>query len=107
MIVGFGGILFVFEINLVLNAAGPEALKHYLVSVMSFLMALNAPQLVIGTMSDHVEALQGLRLSMSMSTVTENLTKTELILTSAKDEVRIGNCKDQILAKASPTQIPQ
>jgi GTPase SAR1 family protein len=106
IIVGFGGILFVFELNSVLSAAGLDASKHYLVTVMTVLMALNVPLLLVGTMSDSVEELQDVHPSILMSALTENLKKTQLILTSAKDEVGMNDVKDWILARASPTQIP-
>jgi GTPase SAR1 family protein len=106
MVVGFGGILFVFELNSVLNPAGLEASKHYLVSVMTILMALNVPLLLIGTMSDRVEEIQDVHPSILMSALTENLKKTQLILTSAKDDVGMNDVKDWILARANLTQVP-
>jgi hypothetical protein len=95
-IVGFGGILFAFEINSVIKAAGLEASRHYLVTVMSVLMPLNISLLLIGTMSDCVEELQDVHPSMLMSALTENLKKRQLILTSGWATSRIGSWPGQV-----------
>jgi GTPase SAR1 family protein len=101
LIVGFGGVVFLFDLNKI-DPDGLQEAKVYLTSVMKHPSTANVPFVLVGTKSDLVEEFEEIRPSMLMSTLTEHVKKTQLLLISAKTESGIREVQEWILNRANP-----
>jgi GTPase SAR1 family protein len=95
-IVGFGGIIFAFD----LSQSDLKQSKSYLASIVQSQAISKVPLLLVGTKSDLVANPSELKPSFLMNELTENLKKTQLLLTSAKDGEGFAEIKEWIQSHA-------
>lgn len=98
-VVGFGGFIYVFDLT---ETATEEfqSTKEYLEELMKNDVIANIPYLLVGTFLDNIEDLTDLKPSKLMSTLTENLPKTQLILCSSQSGQGIAEIQQWIVNRA-------
>lgn len=105
LIVGFGGIIFVFDIN---DAPTQFARsKAYLEEIMQNPVLNSLPYLLVGTKRDALAFELELTASQIMKSLTENLTKTQIAIISAKDGSGMSDIEQWIKERANPTRISE
>lgn len=101
IVVGFSGIIFVFDLSTI-NKSEFEKSRLYLEDIMNSKSMSSIPFLLIGTKLDLIDDLSIIKPSKLMSTLTENLKKTQLIFFSAKEERGMNEIQQWILQRAIP-----
>lgn len=101
IVVGFSGIIFVFDLSTI-NKSEFEKSRLYLEDIMNSKSMPSIPFLLIGTKLDLIDDLSIIKPSKLMSTLTENLKKTQLIFFSAKEERGMNEIQQWILQRAIP-----
>lgn len=108
LIVGFSGIIFVFDIN-DMDTTALEKSKNYLQNIMKNREISEIPYLIVATKMDTVngEKRRDLKPSKVMSALTENAKKTQLIFVSAKTDEGLEDVKQWIIRRATPTHLSE
>lgn len=81
LLIGFGGLMFVFDLNKDISSA-----RSYLEKVMTIPSIQRIPLLLVGTKIDLIppEEIQNFQPSMIMDKITSNIRKTQCIFFSVK-----------------------
>lgn len=99
IVVGFSGLIFVFDLSTISKPDFDKS-RLYLEDLMSSKSISSIPFLLVGAKTDLIEDISEIKPSKLMSTLTENLRKTQLIFFSAKEEKGINEIQQWILEKA-------
>ncbi|OHT16237.1 hypothetical protein TRFO_41947 [Tritrichomonas foetus] len=106
IVIGFGAILFVFDINQIDNEQ-LEKTRLYLEDLMKSNDISNTPLLLVATKTDCMDSmlLSDIKPTKLMNSLTENLKKTQLIFFSAKEGRGAADVQQWILQRAVTTHV--
>ena len=105
LVVGFSAIIFVFDINEVSTQFSKS--KAYLQQLMQSPVLNSLPYLLVGAKLDTLAEPLEQTPSQIMKCLTENLKKTQIALTSARDGTGMSDIDQWIRERANPTRISE
>ena len=102
-LVGFDGVIFVFDMN-EFDTDFPKT-KAYLRKLMESPFFNKLPYLLVGTKIDTVKNYDDVIPAKVMTSITEGLKKTEIVLISAKDQDTFPGIEDWINEGVNPEHV--